>query len=123
MDKLILRDLHFISRHGVLPSEAEHAQPFSATVELEFPTDVAGRSDRLEDSIDYCAVQAVVRQVIEGSRKNLIETLAESIASEMLRVFPLVHAVTIEVTKPRPPVDFQFAGVAVRIRRSRATAG
>lgn len=120
MDKLILRELHFISRHGVLPSEAEQAQPFSATVELEFPSDIAGRSDRLEDTVDYCAVQAIVRQVIEGSRKHLIETLAECIAAELLRVFPIVQAVTIEVTKPRPPVDFQFAGVAVRIRRLRA---
>jgi 7,8-dihydroneopterin aldolase/epimerase/oxygenase len=122
MDKLILRELHFISRHGVLPSEAEQAQPFYATVELEFPSDIAGRSDRLEDTVDYSAVQAVVRRVIEGPRKHLIETLAEGIAAELLRVFPVVRAVTIEVTKPRPPVDFQFAGVAVRIRRQRAVA-
>ena len=26
MDKLILRELHFIGRHGVLPSEAEQAR-------------------------------------------------------------------------------------------------
>ena len=123
MDKLILRELHFIGRHGVLPSEAEHAQPFSATVELEFPSDIAGRSDRLENTVDYRAVQAVVRDVIEGSRKHLIETLAESIATEVLRAFPLVQAVTIEVTKPRPPVDFQFAGVTIRIRRLRAISG
>jgi len=119
MDKLILREMHFVARHGVLPVEAEREQPFSATVELELPLAEAGRSDRLAQTVDYCAVQAVVRRVIEGSRKYLIETLAESIARELLQAFPLVDAVEVEVLKPRPPVDFQFAGVAVRIRRER----
>jgi 7,8-dihydroneopterin aldolase/epimerase/oxygenase len=124
MDTLILRELHFYGRHGLLPIEAEKDQPFSATVELELPLASAGASDRLDQTVDYRAVQAVVRGVIEGSRKHLIETLAESIATELLRTFAQVSAVEVEVIKPRPPVDFQFAGVAVRIRRTRgAPAG
>lgn len=119
MDKLILREMHFSARHGLLPVEAENEQPFSATVELELSTCRAGRSDRIEDAIDYRKVQAVVREVIGGSRKHLIETLAESIASKLLATFSEVHAVSVEVMKPRPPVDFQFAGVSVKIRRER----
>jgi dihydroneopterin aldolase len=119
MDKLILREMHFNARHGLLPIEAETAQPFSATVELELSLAAAGTTDKLDQTVDYCAVQAVVRSVIEGSRKHLIETLAESIAAGLLEKFRTVQAVTVEVTKPRPPVDFQFAGVAVRIRRER----
>jgi dihydroneopterin aldolase len=119
MDKLILRELHFIARHGVLPIERENSQRFSATLELELPLAEAGEADRLDRTIDYCAVQAVVRSIIEGSHKKLIETLAESVAAELLRAFPLLSAVTVEITKPQPPVDFKFAGVAVRIRRER----
>lgn len=119
MDKLILRELHFVARHGVLPIEVEQSQHFSATLELELPLQPAGTSDRLDRTIDYCDVQAVVRSIIEGSHKRLIETLAESVAAELLRAFPLLSAVTVEILKPRPPVDFQFAGVAVRIRRER----
>lgn len=119
MDKLILRELHFVARHGVLPVEKETSQHFSATLELELPLDEAGRSDHLDRTIDYCAVQQVVRRIIEGSHKKLIETLAEMVAQELLRSFPMLTAVTVEILKPRPPVDFQFAGVAVRIRRER----
>lgn len=121
MDKLILRELHFLARHGVLPIETENSQHFSATLELEFPLASAGRSDRLDETIDYCAVQAVVREIIEGSHKRLIETLAESVARALLTSFPALTAVTVEITKPRPPVDFQFAGVSVRIRRDRSS--
>jgi 7,8-dihydroneopterin aldolase/epimerase/oxygenase len=119
MDSLILRELHFSARHGLLPIEAENEQPFSATVELELPLANAGTADRLDQTVDYRTVQSVVRDVLEGSRKHLIETLAERIAAELLRAFPQVRAVSVEVLKPRPPVDFQFAGVAVRIRRER----
>lgn len=119
MDKLILRELHFVARHGVLPIETENSQHFSATLELELPLAEAGLADRLDQTIDYCAVQAVVREIIEGSHKRLIETLAESVAGQLLRSFPLLRAVTVEITKPRPPVDFEFAGVSVRIRRER----
>lgn len=122
MDKLILRELHFVARHGVLPIETENSQHFSATLELELPLAPAGTADRLDQTIDYCAVQAVVREIIEGSHKRLIETLAESVANRLLTAFPLLQAVTVEITKPRPPVDFEFAGVSVRIRRAR-TAG
>jgi dihydroneopterin aldolase len=122
IDKIILRELHFVARHGVLPIETENSQRFSATVELELPLSAAGKSDRLDQTVDYCAVQAVVRGIIEGSHKRLIETLAESVATELLEAFPKLTAVTVEIIKPSPPVDFQFAGVSVRIRREREVA-
>lgn len=122
MDKIILRELHFVARHGVLPIETENSQRFTATVEMELPLAEAGKTDRLDQTVDYCAVQAVVRSIIEGSHKRLIETLAESVASELLRAFTIVQAVTVEIVKPNPPVDFQFAGVSVRIRRERPVA-
>jgi dihydroneopterin aldolase len=122
MDKIILRELHFVARHGVLPIETENSQRFTATVEMELPLAEAGKTDRLDQTVDYCAVQAVVRSIIEGSHKRLIETLAESVASELLRAFTIVQAVTVEIVKPNPPVDFQFAGVSVRIRRDRPAA-
>ena len=119
MDKIILRELHFVARHGVLPIETENSQRFAATVELELQLADAGKSDRLDRTIDYCAVQAVVRGIIEGSHKRLIETLAESVATALLQTFTILTAVTVEIIKPSPPVDFQFAGVSVRIRRER----
>jgi dihydroneopterin aldolase len=122
MDKLILRELHFIARHGILPIERETSQRFVATLELELPLAEAGLTDRLDKTVDYCDVQAVVRSIIEGSHKKLIETLAETVAAELLRAFPLLVAVTVEIRKPQPPVDFEFAGVSVRIRRDRNAA-
>jgi 7,8-dihydroneopterin aldolase/epimerase/oxygenase len=117
-DKLVLVDMSFRACHGVLPLEKKRRQEFRVSVELEFPLVRAGRSDRLGDAIDYTAVQAAVRSVIEGAHRHLIEALAEDIAQKLLSSFP-ARAVVVDVLKPSPPVDFKFAGVRVRIRRTR----
>ncbi len=119
-DRLVLTDMIFQARHGVLPVERRRHQEFRVTVELELSLARAGRGDSLADTIDYCAVQAVVRRVIEGSHRKLIEALAEEIAQGLLKAFPRVRAVRVEVLKPSPPVRFKFAGVTVQIRRTRA---
>jgi dihydroneopterin aldolase len=118
-DKLVLSNLIFHARHGVLQIERRRAQEFRVTVELEFSLARAGRSDDLGATIDYRAVQAVVGEVVEGSHRKLIEALAEEIAQRLLGEFTLARSVTVEVLKPRPPVDFKFAGVTVRISRQR----
>ncbi|SDR76892.1 dihydroneopterin aldolase [Opitutus sp. GAS368] len=118
-DKLVLTDMTFRACHGVLPVERRRRQEFRVTVELEVSVARAGRSDSLADTIDYCAVQAVVREVVEGAHRKLIEALAEDIARRLLAAFPAAQAVVIELLKPSPPVDFEFGGVQVRIRRAR----
>ena len=119
-DKLIVTDMIFQARHGVLPIEKRRRQEYRVTVDLELSLARAGRSDDLEQTVNYCAVQTVVREVVEGSHRHLIEALAEEIARRLLKVFPTVKAVQVEVLKPYPPVAFKFSGVAARIRRTRA---
>ena len=118
-DRLVLTDMTFRACHGVLPVERRRRQEFRVTVELETSLVRAGRSDALAQAIDYCAVQAVVREVVEGAHRKLIEALAEDIARRLLVAFPAAHAVVIELLKPSPPVAFKFGGVQVRIRRTR----
>ncbi len=118
-DTLTLLHLRLHGRHGVLPEEMARGQEFDVTVRMELPLAEAGRTDDLNRSVDYRAVQGVVRAVIEGPSLKLVESLAETIAADVLRGFPAVQAVEVEVVKLRPPVKFVSDGVAVRIRRSR----
>ena len=119
-DTLTLSRLHFFARHGILPEEAARGQDFEVTVHLELSLAGAGRADDLTLTVDYRLVREVVRSVMEGPPRKLVEALAEGIATEILRIFPLVQAVGVEVVKPKPPVDLVSAGLVVRIRRARA---
>jgi dihydroneopterin aldolase len=119
-DTLTLSRMRFFGRHGVLPEETTAGQDFEVTVHLELPLAEAGRTDDLRRTVDYRVVHETVRQVMEGPPRKLVESLAETIAADLLRAFPPVQAADVEVVKLRPPVDFISGGLAVRVRRTRA---
>lgn len=122
-DTLTLSRLRFFAHHGILAEETARGQSFEVTVHLEFPLAEAGRTDDLKRTVDYRAIHEVVRGVMEGPPRKLVEALAEAVATEILKRFSLVQAVGVELVKPNPPVDFVSTGLVVRIRRSRAGGG
>ena len=118
MDRIILHGMSFQGRHGVRPAEREHPQEFKVDVEVDCDLGEPGRTDRLEDTIDYTKVRAIAREVIEGESARLLETLAARIAQGVLTL-PMVAAVSVKVAKR--PVSMQpIEAAAVHISRTRA---
>lgn len=119
-DRIELRGMRFSGRHGVLPFEAERPQPFEVDVVLELDLAPAGTSDDLARTVDYGAVFAAARAVVEdGPHVALIETLAERIATAVLAGSASAGAVTVRVRKPEAPLPGALAWAGVEIRRSR----
>ena len=80
----------------------------------------AGQSDDLADTVSYSAVYKLVRRIVEGEPRNLIEAVAEEIAAEILTGFPPVDHVTVTVRKPEAPMKGSMLDAAgVRIARAR----
>jgi dihydroneopterin aldolase len=50
---------------------------------------------------------------------NLIETVAELIADEVLKEHSLVEKIEVAVHKPQAPLGIEFSDVIVRIKRKR----
>lgn len=119
MDKIKLTGLSFYGYHGLFPEENRLGQHFEVDVELFLPLQKAGQTDDMKDSIDYGMVHDIVKEIVEGEPKNLIEAVAEKIASELLGKFPTVNACEIEVIKPHPPIEGHYDAVSVRIKRER----
>jgi dihydroneopterin aldolase len=118
VDRIVLEGMSFNGKHGVRPAERESPQEFKVTVELEADLSVPGRTDRLEDTVDYTRVRAVAKQVIEGEPAKLLENLAARIADGVLAL-PNVAAVTVRVAK-KPASMAPIDAAAVHIRRTRA---
>lgn len=102
--------------HGVLPEEQSRAQPFEVDVELSVDLAVAGRSDSLDDTVDYAGVTEAIVRVITGERHQLLERLVTRIA-EVCKDDPRVSCAIVTVRKLRPPVAAIADHVAVRIER------
>jgi dihydroneopterin aldolase len=122
-DRIILRNIRVDGRHGVLEDERASAQPFEVDVELALDLRPAGATDDLTRTIDYRDVDATVRRIVGGRTYQLLETIAETIASEILASAE-VDEVVVRVRKPEVrlggPID--SAGVEIRRRRPPATA-
>lgn len=103
--------------HGSLPEEKESGQRFLFDVRL-VAHDAGVRSDQLVDTVDYTAVVDRVREISQGTRFNLIESLAAAIAEDLLEQFP-VSRVRVRVRKPEVRLEAPAAYTAATIERVR----
>ena len=114
-DRITLAGMAFEARHGVNPWEKERAQRFEVDVELLVVTRGAGTADDLGQTVDYRGVYEAVRRVMAAPPVDLIETLAESIARDVLAENPLASEVVVRVRKPDVQLGgpLEFAGVEI----------
>jgi dihydroneopterin aldolase len=118
-DRVVLANMEFLARHGVNDWEKVEAQRFEVDVELLFDVQPAGIDDDLARTIDYRAVYATTRQIVESTTFNLIEALAEAIAHELLLEHERVEEVVVRVRKPDVQLDGPLAYSGVEIHRVR----
>jgi 7,8-dihydroneopterin aldolase/epimerase/oxygenase len=119
-DEILLEGMRFYAYHGVNPEERALGQRFMVDVTLVVDLRRAGQSDDLTDTVSYSAVYKVVRGIVEGEPRQLIETVAEEIATAILTEFLPVERVTVTVRKPEVPMKGAMLDAAgVRITRSR----
>ena len=120
-DRIVLSNMVFQARHGVLDREKAEAQRFEVDVELSLDVQPAALEDDIARTVDYRSVYTTTRQVVESTTYNLIEALAEAIAHEVLGSQPLVHEVVVRVRKPEVRLGGPLDHAAVEIHRVRGT--
>lgn len=119
MDKILLNNLGFYGYHGLLKEEATLGQKFFIDMELYLSTRQAGLTDDMNKSVSYADVYELVKDIVENKRFNLLEALAENIASEVLDKFTLVEGLMVRVKKPEAPVPGIYDYFGVEIKRTR----
>ncbi len=120
-DRLSLLGMRFHGRHGVLPEEKLHEQPFEVDVVLHSDLREAADSDDLAATVDYSGVFDLVRGIVEGPSVDLIEALAGRIAAAVLEATDpaRVEAIEVRVRKPAAPLDGEFDTVEAALLRRR----
>lgn len=116
MDTIELRGLCAKGYHGVFEHERMDGQIFVVDLMLSVDTHLAALSDDVRDTVNYADVAHGVAEIIRGKPVNLIETLAQNIATFVLS-FGAVQQVVVTVHKPDAPVSEHIADIAVTIRR------
>lgn len=118
MDEVLLKGLRFDGRHGTTPEERANPQAFEIDLILRLDLKAAGATDCLDKTVDYSLVYQEVRHIVEEESFNLLEALAEKIATRVLTYNKVVQ-VKVTVKKLHPPIDGQYKFFAVRLERER----
>ncbi|HOK08624.1 MAG TPA: dihydroneopterin aldolase [Candidatus Hydrogenedens sp.] len=113
-DKIHIRDLQVRCIIGIQPEERREKQDILINITLFTNIEMAGKSDDINDTLDYKMVKKEILKFVENSSFFLIEKLAEEVAKICLS-HEKVKGVTVTIDKPGV---LRFArSVAVEITR------
>lgn len=116
MDRIRICDLLVRCILGINADERREKQDVLINLTIHADLHKAGKSDRIEDTVDYRALKKLVLAMVENSQYFLEEGLAEAIAELCLNQHG-VQEVDVRVEKPHA---LRFARtVAVEITRRR----
>jgi len=116
---IALKGLGALANHGVYDFERSQEQRFSADVVMWVET--AGATDDIAATVSYADIADETMAVLTGKPVDLIETLAETIASNVMSHEGVVGT-EVTVHKPDAPIDHPFTDVSVTVRRGETDA-
>ncbi len=99
-----IQDFPVSMRLGVYPEERQHPQEVLISMRLDLnPSIQPGRSDDLQQTVDYGAVMGCVREILEHREVKLVETVVDYTGNTVLEQFSGVERVHVSVVKSTLP--------------------
>jgi FolB domain-containing protein len=93
-----IQELEVKGRIGVPENERENPQKLLVSLRFQIETAFAALNDELDKTIDYAAVAAEVKKVVETSNAHLIEKLVSDIGDALMARFRM-QRLEIELRK------------------------
>lgn len=115
-DRLTVHGLTLPARIGVYPREWKRLQTLTFDITFEVDAAAASPTDSLRRTVDYAAVAAMTEAMLAEQHYNLIETVADLLATRLLARFD-ARAVGVRVTKPGVPQRHASASIEVERRQ------
>jgi 7,8-dihydroneopterin aldolase/epimerase/oxygenase len=119
MDLIRITEIRAYGYTGYLPEEQVLGQWFEVDISLWLDLATPGKSDKIEDTVDYRSVINLVKELIKTSKLALLESLATVIANSILEFSPIVKQVNVALTKPAAPIPDFGGKITIDITRSK----
>jgi dihydroneopterin aldolase len=110
-DKIHIEQLEVFTRIGVPEEERANPQKLTASISFWPYQQISDLADHIERTVNYSAVAEETKNFVRDQSVSLIETLADRLASHLLKSFP-IQKVTIELRKFALP-DAKYVSVTV----------
>ena len=118
MSTISIENMDFYAFHGCFDEESKIGTHFRVDLLLEVNTEVAQKSDNIDDTLNYLEVYQTVKvQMMIAS--HLLEHVADRIGEALLLRFPAINSLTVKVSKMNPPLGGHIGAVALAIEKRR----
>jgi dihydroneopterin aldolase len=114
MDVVYVRDLRMDARIGIYEWEKRILQKIRVDLEMAWDNRPPAASDDIKDTLNYKTASKRVVQLVESQHYELVERLAETIASTLMQELSIPW---IQVTVGKPGAVKGSSEVGVRIER------
>ena len=114
--EIALNRLRFYAYHGVFDEERKTGNEFTVTLRVWVPCDKDRmREDDLSHTVSYAELYEIVSEEMNNPR-NLLETVALSIADRIRGEYPSLRGGEIEIEKMHPPIPGIMGTASVTLR-------
>ncbi len=120
MDQISVSGIEFFGYHGVFEEEKRKGQIFYIDCDISLDTSLC--EDDLNRTVNYGELTCKIVEFCETNAYDLIETLANELASYILLTYDLIQEVSITVHKPHAPISAKFSDVTLTVRRGWKTS-
>ena len=110
-DEIHIEQLDIFTRIGVPEEERANPQRLTASISFRPYQQTSDLADHIERTVNYSTVAEETKNFMRDQSVSLIETLADRLASHLLKSFP-IQKVTIELRK-FPLQDAKYVSVTV----------
>jgi dihydroneopterin aldolase len=97
-DEIHIEQIEVFSVIGVLEHERKGLQRLTVTISFWPYNQTRDMADNVEQAVNYSALAEETKRFAREQTVNLIETLADRLATHLLKTFP-IQRVTVEVRK------------------------
>lgn len=101
-----------------MDEEERIGSDYIVNVELETDLVKAAGTDRLSDTVDYVAINGIVKRNMQ-KRSKLLEHVAARINDDILAEHSDVKRVKVKVSKLNPPINGDVEEVAIEMEAER----
>jgi dihydroneopterin aldolase len=118
MDCIEVTGIRSYGYTGFLPEERTLGQWFEVDLTLWVDLQTSGKSDDLNDTVDYRNTIAMVKHIIKTAKFALVEKLADVIAEDILKI-ESIDKVRVRLSKPAAPIPDFGGRITIDITRSK----
>ncbi|CAM3752818.1 dihydroneopterin aldolase [Mucilaginibacter galii] len=114
MIKVSLYGAEFFARHGFYKEEQILGNYFVVNVEACFEPKSVNINDDLNNTLNYERLYEIAQSAMKIP-KQLLETVAQGIADDIILQFPYINTLEVEVKKLNPPLKGKVAASGITV--------